>query len=245
MASGDDAAGAGAAVLDPLDQAFAVADDGSGMGADELPLALERHATSKIDSLDDLDRLRTLGFRGEALPSIAAVSRLTITSRLAADESAAFVQVEGGAPVESGRVARAPGTTVEVRDLFFNTPARRKFLHSPAGELRAAIRMLECYGLAYPETAFRLVVAMFQSRLTGRVGRRVNLRYLSTLGASVTLDVLRGSRRIARIRGSARLGANAIAWNGKRGRRAAVLYSRSLVGRNSGWRPAKRKINLA
>ena len=141
-----------------LDRAFVVADDGNGIAEDELELALERHATSKIGSLEDLDRLDSLGFRGEALPSIAAVSRLRITSRAEAEESAAFLSADGGEVIERGRSARARGTTVEVRELFFNTPARRKFLKSPTGELRAALRLLETYGLAYPEVALRLTV---------------------------------------------------------------------------------------
>ena len=141
-----------------LDHAFQVADDGTGIAAGDLELALERHATSKIATLEDLDRLGSLGFRGEALPSIAAVSRLRITSRRREADGASFVLVEGGRAVERGASARAPGTTVEVADLFFNTPARRKFLHSPAGELRAALRLLECYALAYPEVGFRMTV---------------------------------------------------------------------------------------
>jgi DNA mismatch repair protein MutL len=141
-----------------LDHGFQVADDGEGIAAGDLALALERHATSKIESLEDLDRLGTLGFRGEALPSIAAVSRLRLTSRTAGAEAAATLACEGGTVSARATVARAPGTTVEVADLFFNTPARRKFMISPAGELRAAIRMLEAYALACPETAFRLVV---------------------------------------------------------------------------------------
>ena len=131
-----------------LDLGFSVADDGLGIAPEELELALERHATSKLASLEDLDVLATLGFRGEALPSIAAVSRLRLTSRLSALESATFVQVEGGEVIERGAAARAIGTTVEVRDLFYNTPARRKFLNSPGGELRSAIRMIESYALA-------------------------------------------------------------------------------------------------
>jgi len=140
-----------------LDQAFQVADDGGGIAAAELLLALERHATSKIGALSDLDQLSTLGFRGEALPSIAAVSRLKLTSRPRAEDAAAFVALDGGAVTDRGTAARAPGTTVEVRELFFNTPARRKFLGSPAGELRAALRMVECYALAFHEVAFRFV----------------------------------------------------------------------------------------
>jgi DNA mismatch repair protein MutL len=141
-----------------LDHRFSVADDGLGIRAGELELALERHATSKIGSLEDLDRLASLGFRGEALPSIAAVSRLRVTSRPSDAEAAAFVATEGGSVIERGAAARAPGTTVEVADLFFNTPARRKFLGSPTGELRAALRLLEAYALAFPHVGFRLVV---------------------------------------------------------------------------------------
>jgi DNA mismatch repair protein MutL len=141
-----------------LDHGFQVADDGAGIPAGDLALALERHATSKIESLEDLDRLDTLGFRGEALPSIAAVSRITLTSRTADAEAAATLRCEGGTMNAATTAARAPGTTVEVADLFFNTPARRKFMISPAGELRAAIRMLEAYALACSDTAFRLVV---------------------------------------------------------------------------------------
>jgi DNA mismatch repair protein MutL len=141
-----------------LDHGFSVADDGVGIAADELELALERHATSKLAELDDLDRLSTLGFRGEALPSIASVSRLRVTSRPGGAEAAVFVVAEGGTVTERGASGRATGTTVEVRDLFFNTPARRKFLSSAGGEMRAAIRMLESYALACPGTAFRLLV---------------------------------------------------------------------------------------
>jgi DNA mismatch repair protein MutL len=141
-----------------LDQFFSVADDGGGIAAAEMELALERHATSKLAALEDLDQLASLGFRGEALPSVAAVSRLKLVSRTAGEEAASFVRVEGGDVVERGFSAREPGTTVEVRDLFHNTPARRKFLNAPASELRAAIRMIESYALASPGTGWRLVV---------------------------------------------------------------------------------------
>lgn len=141
-----------------LDQGFVVSDDGHGIAAGELELALERHATSKLAAFDDLDRLATLGFRGEALPSIAAVSRLRLVSRPRESEAAAFVEAEGGRVTGRGAAARSPGTTVEVRELFFNTPARRKFLNTPGGELRAALRMIEGYALARPEVAFRMLV---------------------------------------------------------------------------------------
>ena len=103
-----------------LDRRFTVADDGAGIAEDELELALERHATSKIAALSDLDRLGTLGFRGEALPSIAAVSRIRITSRPRGAESASFIAAEAGGVRERGNAARAFGTTVEVANLFFN-----------------------------------------------------------------------------------------------------------------------------
>ena len=141
-----------------LDRRFSVSDDGAGIDPEELELALERHATSKLVALEDLDRLATLGFRGEALPSIAAVSRLRITTRPPGAESASFIAAEAGAVRERGNSGRAPGTTVEVADLFFNTPARRKFLSSATGELRAALRMMEAYALAFPEVALRMVV---------------------------------------------------------------------------------------
>ncbi len=141
-----------------LDHAFQVADDGVGIAADEMELALERHATSKIHALEDLERLSSLGFRGEALPSIAAVSRLAIGSRTAAADSGVRIATEAGAVRERRAVARAVGTTVEVADLFFNTPARRKFLHSTTGEQRAAMRMIESYAMAFPEVAFRVIV---------------------------------------------------------------------------------------
>jgi DNA mismatch repair protein MutL len=145
-------------VNEALDVGFEVADDGAGMPPSALPLALERHATSKLRTLEDLERLGTLGFRGEALPSIAAVSRLRITSRSAAEREGAALESEGGLAGEIVAAARAPGTTVEVRDLFFNTPARRKFLRSRPGELRAALRLLESCSLAFPEVAFRMLV---------------------------------------------------------------------------------------
>ncbi len=134
-------------------QRLRVADDGEGMGPEDAVLALRRHATSKIRSLEDLSRASTLGFRGEALPSVAAVSRLEL---LTSDgESGVRVRVEGGRVLGSEPAARARGTTVTVDDLFFNTPARRKFLRSPAAELARISEALLPEILARPAIAFR------------------------------------------------------------------------------------------
>jgi DNA mismatch repair protein MutL len=122
-----------------------VTDNGVGIAADELRLALSRHATSKIASLDDLERLATLGFRGEALPSIGSVARMRITSRVAGAEHGWSVACEGGELDEPKPAPHAFGTTIEVRDLFYNTPARRKFQRSEkteAGHVEATLRHL-------------------------------------------------------------------------------------------------------
>ncbi|HCL40135.1 MAG TPA: DNA mismatch repair protein MutL, partial [Pseudomonas sp.] len=112
-----------------------VRDDGSGIEQDDLPLALSRHATSKIRDLDDLEAVVTLGFRGEALASVSSVSRLTLTSCPEGADQAWQVETEGRDMAPSVRPAAHPrGTTVEVRDLFFNTPARRKFLRTEKTE---------------------------------------------------------------------------------------------------------------
>ena len=133
-----------------------ILDDGHGISADELPLAIQRHATSKISSLDDLAAIRTLGFRGEALPSIGSVARMRIASRALGAAQGAEVRVEGG---EISPVAPSPqprGTLVEVRDLFFNVPARRKFLRTESTELGHIARLVERFALARFDVAFRL-----------------------------------------------------------------------------------------
>src|SRR3989440_12385513 len=132
-----------------------VRDDGGGIAAGELPVALARHATSKIACLGDLEAITTLGFRGEALPSIGSVSRLRIISRAAGAEQAAQVDVEGGALTPVRPAAHPPGTTIEVRDLFFNVPARRKFVRSDATELTHIARLVERLGLARVDGSFR------------------------------------------------------------------------------------------
>ena len=135
---------------------IAVVDEGRGMTPDELRLAVERHATSKLPD-DDLDHIRTLGFRGEALPSIGAVGRLAITSRPAAADSAWRLTVEGGAVGEPVPVAHPPGTRVELRDLFYATPARLKFLRTDRTESAQILDAVSRLAMARPDVAFSLV----------------------------------------------------------------------------------------
>jgi DNA mismatch repair protein MutL len=134
-----------------------VRDDGIGIQPEEIALALARHATSKIASLDDLESVATLGFRGEALPSIASVSRLSLISRSAAAGHAWSVEARDGTLAAPVPAAHPPGTSVEVRDLFFNVPARRKFLRSDATEYQHIVRMLERLALSRFAVAFTLV----------------------------------------------------------------------------------------
>jgi DNA mismatch repair protein MutL len=133
-----------------------VEDDGDGIGAAELRLALARHATSKISSLEDLEAVTTMGFRGEALASIASVSRLSITSRSPQAQRASVIRAEGPRIAEVEPAARAQGTTVAVEDLYFNTPARRKFLRSEATEFGHCDEVFRRIALAHPGIAFSL-----------------------------------------------------------------------------------------
>jgi DNA mismatch repair protein MutL len=132
-----------------------VADDGSGMGRGDLELAIERHATSKLKD-DDLSHILTLGFRGEALPSIGAVARLRITSREQGETEAYSIEVDGGRRAPLKPAARAAGTDVEVRDLFYATPARLKFMKSERAETAAIADAVKRLALAHPEVAFSL-----------------------------------------------------------------------------------------
>jgi len=134
---------------------ISVTDDGCGMTPDELELAVQRHATSKLPD-DDLVDIRTLGFRGEALPSIGAVSRLSITSRAAGAETAFGIEIEGGKTGTPKPAALGTGTRIEVRDLFYATPARLKFLKTPRTEVDHAADAIKRLAMAHPEIAFSL-----------------------------------------------------------------------------------------
>lgn len=154
-----------------------VTDDGIGMTADDLPLALERHATSKLARDEDLDAIATLGFRGEALAAICAVSRFTLTSCPRGASQGLRLGGEGGTVKQRLEVPADSGTSVEVRDLFFNTPARLKFLKSSATELAASLRALTQLALAHPRTRLRVsnngravLTAPAATELRARVG---------------------------------------------------------------------------
>jgi DNA mismatch repair protein MutL len=133
-----------------------VEDDGEGMEPDDARLAVDRHATSKISRADDLAAIRTLGFRGEALPSIASVSHFALRTRARGRQSGTEVRVNGGSIASVREVAAAEGTVVEVADLFYNLPARRKFLKSDQAESAQVSRVVTQLALAYPEVGFQL-----------------------------------------------------------------------------------------
>jgi DNA mismatch repair protein MutL len=133
-----------------------IADNGHGMGRDDALLAFERHATSKLRSSDDLLSIATLGFRGEALPSIASVARVTLETRAPDDEVGTTLEISGGNILRVEDAGLPPGTTIAVRDLFFNTPARRKFLRSEQTELGHVAALVTHYALAHPTKHFEL-----------------------------------------------------------------------------------------
>ena len=136
-----------------------VEDDGEGMAPDDARLAIERHATSKIKRADDLAAIRTLGFRGEALPSIASVSHFILRTRARGQASGTEIRVNGGMIASSVEAAASEGTSIEVSDLFYNLPARRKFLKSDAAESAQISRITTQLALANPEVGFTLTSA--------------------------------------------------------------------------------------
>ena len=136
-----------------------VEDDGEGMEPEDAQLALDRHATSKIARAEDLEAIVTHGFRGEALPSIASVSHLTLRTRTSDAPAGTEIKVNAGIVSSVREVGMPPGTTIEVADLFYNLPARRKFLKSDGAESAQVSRMVTQLALAYPEVGFTLVSA--------------------------------------------------------------------------------------
>ena len=188
-----------------------VEDDGQGMAGEDLPLALARHATSKIGSLEDLEGVATMGFRGEALAAIASVSRLSITTRMhgtvhgKGPGHASAIQAEGAETGEVQPAARAPGTTVAVADLYFNTPARRKFLRTEPTEFGHCDEVFRRIALANPGIVFTL-------KHNGRVSRHLHGQPLAErvaallgadlLEASVPIEVRSGPLRLFGLAGT-------------------------------------------
>ncbi len=180
-------------------RATVVEDDGAGIPPDELPLALKRHATSKIGSLAELESVATMGFRGEALAAIASVADVSITSRTAGAAHAVRLDARGG---ELQPAARGIGTTVEVRELFFSTPARRKFLKSDATELAHALDAVRRHALARPDVGFAVwhegrLVAQWRAVLAPLLDDAATQRLGDVLGA----DFMAASRALAVQRG--------------------------------------------
>lgn len=168
-----------------------IRDNGSGIAPEQLPLAVSRHATSKIADLDDLESVATLGFRGEALPSIASVSRFTLSSRRAHDEHGSALQIEGGKIGEVTPRAHAPGTTVEVRELFYNVPARRKFLRAERTELGHIEEWLRSLALARPDVELRVSHNGKASRRYKRGDLYSDARLAETLGEDFANQAVR------------------------------------------------------
>jgi len=163
-----------------------VEDDGEGMEAEDARLSIERHATSKIRRADDLERIATLGFRGEALPSIASVSHFLLRTRARGAQSGTEIRVNGGAVASVAEAGMPEGTLIEVSDLFYNLPARRKFLKSDAAEAAQVSRVVTQLALCYPEIGFTLTssgrkvlqcppVALLKDRLYQLYGERIDL----------------------------------------------------------------------
>src|SRR2546426_1399731 len=149
-----------------------IADNGCGMLRDDALLAFERHATSKLRDVKDLLSIATLGFRGEALPSIASVSRLMLDTRSADETTGTRIEIAGGKMLHCDEVALTAGTSITVRDLFFNVPARKKFLRSEQTELAHIASLVTHYSLAHPDKTFQL---------TGSGGELLHVTPVATL----------------------------------------------------------------
>jgi len=186
---------------------ISVSDDGAGIAEADLPLAVARHATSKLGD-DQLIRITTLGFRGEALPAIGAAARLAITSRPAAADHAMTLRVAGGRVFDPVPAAGPPGTEVVVSDLFFATPARRKFLKSPRVEAEAAEATARRLALAAPEVAFRFETdgrLAFERPAESRARRVAALLGTLEAQALLPLEMARGGLRLTGFAGAANL----------------------------------------
>src|SRR5580658_77595 len=135
-----------------------VSDNGEGMGPEDAKLAVQKHATSKIFTVDDLSRLHTFGFRGEALASIASVSHFELSTRVPEALSGVSIKVKGGGEAKMVEMGRPPGTTITIANLFFNTPARLKFMKRNSTEENHIVMVVTTYALAFPQVGFKLVI---------------------------------------------------------------------------------------
>ncbi len=166
-----------------------VTDNGSGMDETDAPAAFRRFATSKLRSEQDLETIRTLGFRGEALPSIGEVSRFTLTTRPAGQTAGTCVVYSGGEQIRTVACACAEGTAAEVQNLFFNVPARRKFMKTPQAETTAVVNLLTTYALTRPDITFRLMSNDRELLFSEATGDRA-ARILSLFGREVAESLL-------------------------------------------------------
>ena len=179
----------------------AVQDDGCGMTKDDALLSLERQATSKIRDVDDIEQIDTLGFRGEAIPSIASVSRFSITTRRADSDEGTFLQVNAGTLAEVRAAGCPPGTRVEVRDLFCNVPARRKFLRAYATEENLVKTFFTTHALAHPSVGFSLTIdgrELYRLAPATTVRERVRDLFGDETGYVLPVQSLRGKNDLTR-----------------------------------------------
>jgi DNA mismatch repair protein MutL len=189
-----------------------IEDDGTGIAFGDLPMAVERYATSKIETLSDLERVRTLGYRGEAMASIASVSRMELRSRRPGEDIGGVIRVDGDSVSYCTRIPCSPGTRVQVDDIFFNLPARRKFLKASSAELKRVLQVVQDYALANPKIRFRVTndgknlldiggvsdTDEVLASIWGGEHRSVRAEVLSGNNISATLwwNALPGSRRV-------------------------------------------------
>lgn len=202
-------AGAGSVTLEVVAggrKAILVSDDGCGMNREDALLSIERHATSKIRDADDIERVATLGFRGEAMAAISSVAQFRLVTRRAQDDAGTEIVMSGGKMQDVKEIGCPPGTTVEVRHLFFNIPARRKFLRSEPTELSHVRQMFLIYALSHPEVALRLIVDGREVyRLAGKASLEDRLRELFGADAIKHLRAVQYERMGLRLSGYAGL----------------------------------------